>query len=134
MLPLPILPDVPSTTCRSSFPLVCATGLYSGGLCVRHFLQALIFLVFFARIKRLTVGQEAADASIKQTHFVLVIPAHNEGRFLPNLLASIQRLNYPATQFKTLVIADNCTDNTASLARQAGVLCFERFTAGNALR
>jgi hypothetical protein len=80
-----------------------------------------------AAIKRLFRPRTAGTA---QTDFLLLVPAHNEEALLPGLLASIGRLHYPASRFRTVVVADNCTDHTAQLARQAGAECLERTTAG----
>lgn len=67
-------------------------------------------------------------AQLPQTDFVLLVPAHNEAVLLPGLLASIRQLEYPAARYRTVVVADNCTDQTAWLARQAGAGCLERTT------
>lgn len=101
---------------------------YVLGACLYALAPAIIFLLFFARIKRSFTQPAASSVAAPQTQFVLVIPAHNEQRFLPLLLASIKRLDYPADQFEAIVIADNCTDATACLARQAAVTCLERFS------
>jgi cellulose synthase/poly-beta-1,6-N-acetylglucosamine synthase-like glycosyltransferase len=58
--------------------------------------------------------------------FLLLIPAHNEAAVLPQLLESMQALQYPSALFQTLVVADNCTDNTAELAYKAGIEVLER--------
>lgn len=87
---------------------------------------AVIYLLLSASIRRLFRGQGPTSA---QTHFVLLVPAHNEEVLLPGLLASVGQLNYPAARFRTVVVADNCTDRTALLARQAGAVCLERTTA-----
>lgn len=92
---------------------------------------AVIFILCFGRIKAFYKKPAATPAQAAETDFVLLIPAHNEERFLPKLLASIQRLDYPALRFTTLVVADNCTDATALLALQAGVPCVGRFTAAS---
>ncbi len=58
--------------------------------------------------------------------FLILIPAHDEERLLPALLASIARLDYPPDLVAVHVVADNCTDNTAALARAAGATVHER--------
>lgn len=59
--------------------------------------------------------------------FALLIPAHNETAVIGKLLHSLTELNYPAEQFTVCVVADNCTDTTADLARaSAGVRVYER--------
>lgn len=62
------------------------------------------------------------------TRFVLLVPARNEEAVLPELLASVRALDYPAHLLRLVVVADNCTDRTAQLARQAGAECLERHT------
>ena len=83
--------------------------------------------VWAAAIKRLFQPQATEGAA--QTDFLLLVPAHNEEALLPGLLASIGQLRYPAGRFRTVVVADNCHDHTARLARQAGAECLERTTA-----
>lgn len=62
------------------------------------------------------------------THrFVILVPAHNEEKLLPALLANINQLDYPRHLFTFVVAADNCTDQTAALARAAGATVYERF-------
>lgn len=81
-----------------------------------------------AAVQRLFRRPPAGDAP--QTNFLLLVPAHNEEALLPGLLASIGHLQYPAQRFRTVVVADNCHDHTARLARQAGAECLERTTTG----
>lgn len=59
--------------------------------------------------------------------YALVIAAHNEEVVIENLVDSLKRLDYPDDRYEIFVIADNCTDKTADLARQAGATVFERF-------
>jgi len=60
--------------------------------------------------------------------FAILIPAHDEELILGNLLESLSALAYPKDQYTVHVIADNCTDNTAKLARAVGwVNVHERF-------
>lgn len=61
-----------------------------------------------------------------RTRFVVVIPAHNEGALIGETVRSILACNYPAAMRHVVVIADNCTDDTAAHARAAGAECRER--------
>ena len=62
------------------------------------------------------------------THrFLFIIPAHNEERLLPSTLACLRDLDYPASLFAVHVVADNCTDQTAMIARDGGATAHERF-------
>lgn len=64
----------------------------------------------------------------KQQHkYAIVIPARNEEAVIANLLNSIKRQDYPAELITTFVVADNCTDRTAEVARANGAICYERF-------
>ncbi len=58
--------------------------------------------------------------------YALVISAHNEEAVIEHMVESLKNLNYPNDAYDIFVIADNCTDNTAKLARDAGALVFER--------
>lgn len=60
--------------------------------------------------------------------FALLVPAHNEIAVLGNLLESLRKLDYPVQCYSVCVVADNCTDTTAELARASGhVRVYERF-------
>ena len=63
----------------------------------------------------------------KQHKFMALIPAHNEAAVVGNLVESLKNQNYPKELFDIYVIADNCTDNTAEIARKAGAIVYERF-------
>ena len=59
--------------------------------------------------------------------YAIVIAARNEEKVIGNLLDSIKKQDYPNKLITTFVVADNCTDNTAKLARKKGAICYERF-------
>lgn len=54
----------------------------------------------------------------RRFRFLILVPAHNEERLLPDLLASLQNLDYPNDLFQIHVVADNCTDQTAKVVQQ----------------
>jgi 1,2-diacylglycerol 3-beta-glucosyltransferase len=58
--------------------------------------------------------------------FLILVPAHNEERLLPSLLSNLHQLDYPAALYAVHVVADNCTDRTAELARASGAFAHER--------
>lgn len=66
------------------------------------------------------------NASINHKYAV-VIAARNESAVIDQLIKSIQKQNYPRELVDIYVVADNCTDNTAEVARNAGARVFERF-------
>lgn len=59
--------------------------------------------------------------------FMAIIPAHNEANVVANLIESLKKQDYDKNLLDIYVIADNCTDNTAEIARKAGAIVYERF-------
>jgi 1,2-diacylglycerol 3-beta-glucosyltransferase len=58
--------------------------------------------------------------------FDVVVPAHNEELGIQSTVASLLALDYPRELYRVVVVADNCTDRTAELARGAGARLLER--------
>ena len=63
----------------------------------------------------------------KNHKFMAIIPAHNEEAVVANLIESLKNQNYDKDLYDIYVIADNCTDNTAKVAKEAGAIVYERF-------
>ena len=63
----------------------------------------------------------------RQHKIAIVVAARNEEAVIGNLLESIRKQDYPAELLTTFVVADNCTDQTAQVARNHGAVCYERF-------
>ena len=55
----------------------------------------------------------------------LIIPARNEEAVVGNLIESMQKTDYPQELLHIFVIAHNCTDRTAEVARQLGATVYE---------
>ena len=65
---------------------------------------------------------------VKKDHrFMAIIPARNEEAVVANLIESLKQQTYNKELYDIYVIADNCTDNTAKVAREAGAIVYERF-------
>lgn len=75
-----------------------------------------LFISFFGFGKARKIRER-----IPQKRFLLLIPAHNEEKVIGNLVENLLNLEYPKELFDVVVIADNCTDNTALISRQYGV-------------
>jgi len=58
--------------------------------------------------------------------FAVIVAAHNEHAVIGQLVDNLQELNYPKDLYDIYVIADNCTDRTAHIARMAGAIVCER--------
>ncbi|MBQ3225872.1 MAG: glycosyltransferase family 2 protein [Clostridia bacterium] len=56
----------------------------------------------------------------KMNKYAVLIPARNEEKVIPHLIASIKGQTYPSELIDIFVIADNCTDNTAQVSMEAG--------------
>ena len=63
----------------------------------------------------------------KNHKFAVMISARNEAAVIADLIHSIKVQNYPQELIDIFVVADNCTDNTADIAREAGAIVFPRF-------
>ena len=63
----------------------------------------------------------------KNHRFAVVVSARNESAVIADLLHSIKVQNYPQELIDVFVVAANCTDNTADVAREAGATVFPRF-------
>ncbi len=83
-----------------------------------------LFLSFFGLIK-----VKSKKKKKPTTSFALVVAAHNEEKVISGIIDSLNRLDYPKELYDIFVIADNCTDNTARIARQCGAQVFERMDA-----
>jgi len=72
-------------------------------------------------------SRQTDNPSGEQTNrFLILVPAHNEERLLPELLTNLHQLDYPQSLYAVHVVADNCTDQTAEIARQGGAIAHER--------
>lgn len=59
--------------------------------------------------------------------FAIIICAHNEEVVIGQLIDNLKILDYPDELYDIFVVADNCSDNTAIVARAAGATVYERF-------
>ncbi len=58
--------------------------------------------------------------------FAVLICARNEENVIADLIRSIRQQTYPAGHVHIFVMADNCTDNTAEVARRYGAKVYRR--------
>ncbi len=109
---------------RSAFAVTgvaaAAQGLASG---------AYLTAIGAAASRQLQKGHRASSKS--RRGFRILIPAHNEESGLGATLESLSALDYPAELVEIHVVADNCTDATAVLARSLGATAHERVDPAN---
>lgn len=82
---------------------------------------------FIVSICSLIKFKEKPIIEEKENRFMAIIPAHNEEAVVANLVESLKNQNYPKGLYDIYVIADNCTDKTAQVAKEAGAIVYERF-------
>lgn len=90
--------------------------------------KTLTYLYKYRDIYRLTgVFATRKFRPAKKNHsYAVLIAARNESAVIGNLIESIRAQDYPKELIKIFVVADNCTDNTADIARTLGAECYER--------
>ena len=96
-----------------------------------NFLVFIVFTVCYAYqlyyvLVVLTRKPKAITAK-KNHKFAVTISARNEEAVIGNLIHSIKVQNYPQELIDVFVVADNCTDDTAKIARESGAIVFPRF-------
>ena len=62
----------------------------------------------------------------KANRYAVLICARNEQRVIGDLIASLRGQTYDQSLLSIFVLADNCTDDTAMVARVAGAHVYER--------
>lgn len=97
---------------------VALVGLAAGG--------SVVFLLFL--LCAALAARRAAPPALSGRPLALavIVPAHDEELVLAGTLDSLGRQEYPAECYEVVVVADNCTDTTAALARSQGVTVLER--------
>ncbi len=85
----------------------------------------LLLLTFAALLSRRTVPPPGPSTR----RFAVLVPAHDEEVVIGRLLRSLAALDYPRERYDVCVVADNCTDRTAEIAREFGARVFERYDA-----
>ncbi|MGH9104659.1 MAG: glycosyltransferase family 2 protein [Acidimicrobiales bacterium] len=64
--------------------------------------------------------QDEPEAGPATTRVLVLVPAHDEADLIGRCLHSLRHQDYPPDLYRVVVIADNCSDATATLARDAG--------------
>lgn len=88
-----------------------------------------IIIFIFSYIYQLIVlyfAKEKNYRKFKKHKFAILIAARNEEKVIGNLIDSIKLQEYPKELIDIFVVADNCTDSTADIARKKETIVFER--------
>ncbi|NLT10970.1 MAG: glycosyltransferase family 2 protein [Clostridiaceae bacterium] len=96
---------------------------------INYGIAATFIVCYLYQIVYIVVGclKKPKKVSATNNHrYAVLIAARNEENVIAALIQSIQRQDYPSELVDIYVIADNCSDRTAEIAREAGAVVFER--------
>ena len=65
-----------------------------------------------------------------EKRFLVLIPAHNEETVIGDIIDNLSHMEYPRELYDFYILADNCTDRTAEVARNMGANVLEFFKDG----
>ena len=105
-----------------SDPILLVLALAGAALALATGYQTILMLASLPWLLR----RKTLEPAPARTRFMIVIPAHDEAALIGQTVASILTSPYPADLRSVVVVADNCTDDTAAIARRAGASCWER--------
>ncbi len=122
----------PSGSCEEEMDILNEHTLKAGLSLIVTLLQLPamgIFLYFISLSAFGWVRRREPDAGQfpPKHHFALIVPSHNEEKVIGKIVENLKALDYPAHLYEIVVIADNCSDSTAQVAREAGARVLERF-------
>ncbi|MDN4494568.1 glycosyltransferase family 2 protein [Ureibacillus aquaedulcis] len=99
-----------------------------------NFVTFLIFLLFYSYqfvYMLVALKSKRKKRNVANNHhpnkYAVIIAARNEELVIGELIKSIRKQSYSQEYVDIFVIADNCTDQTAEVAKQAGAIVRERF-------
>ena len=105
--------------------------IVSGFNLVLLFIFSLCYLyqavyVIFVLVKDIREKRKPLEPEGPLNRYAVLISGRNEELVIGELVKSLKNQEYPEELLDIYVIADNCTDNTAKVAREAGARVFER--------
>lgn len=101
-----------------------------GVLFTINFIISIVFLVCYSYqffyIPFALFGKDKPHRDAAPHRYAILICARNESAVIGDLLDSIRAQTYDAALLHAFVLADNCTDDTADIARAHGATVYER--------
>ena len=94
-----------------------------------HLIAALFFLCYSYQFLYIPIAlkrKARAPAPSRCARYAVLICARNEAAVIGDLLDSIRAQTYPEALISPFVMADNCTDRTAAIAREHGAVVYTR--------
>jgi 1,2-diacylglycerol 3-beta-glucosyltransferase len=86
----------------------------------------LMYLATLSILASLAGAKKEHSSDSRDKILAVIIPAHNEELVIGNTIKSLVNVEYKPDLFDIIVVADNCTDETAEIARLAGAVVYER--------
>ena len=97
---------------------------------VNQLIGILFALCYFYQFVYIPVSwflkSEKADKTGMTNRYAILICARNEENVIAGLIESLKHQTYDQRNLQIFVMADNCTDHTASIAEAAGAVVYER--------
>jgi 1,2-diacylglycerol 3-beta-glucosyltransferase len=104
---------------------VCAVAVSLGSFVLGVALyRTVLALAYWLRVHRHPPAPATGERPL--TRFATLIPAHDEELLIGAAIQSIWRADYPREALAVYVVADNCSDRTADIARAGGARVIER--------
>jgi cellulose synthase/poly-beta-1,6-N-acetylglucosamine synthase-like glycosyltransferase len=89
-------------------------------------IPAIAACLYLLGLTILSAALRPLPPSSRKLRFDVIVPAHNEESVIAEAVASLKRIDWPADQFRVVVVADNCTDFTVEIATAAGAHVMQR--------
>lgn len=89
-------------------------------------LPATAACVYLLVLTCMSARPASPPASSREMFFDVIVPAHDEAAGIGKTISSLKQLSWPSARYRIVVVADNCTDATASISREAGATVLER--------
>jgi cellulose synthase/poly-beta-1,6-N-acetylglucosamine synthase-like glycosyltransferase len=84
---------------------------------------AALYLVLLAFA---SIARRPVEVAPPRSRIAVLVPAHDEAALVGRCVTSLRQQSYPPDLFDIVVIADNCTDDTAARAAAAGATVLVR--------
>ncbi len=90
---------------------------------------AFYWLPLLARSRHREVQSLSTRAPSAETlpQFIVIAPVHNDAASVPTFIQALKHQDYPTDRYRLIILADNCSDPTAAVARSLGAEVFERY-------
>jgi cellulose synthase/poly-beta-1,6-N-acetylglucosamine synthase-like glycosyltransferase len=89
-------------------------------------LPAVVSCAYLLLLTLLSKKMRLPAATTRALRFDVIVPAHDEEILIARTVDNLLRMDWPTERFRVVVVADNCADKTAALARAAGARVLER--------